>query len=241
MYEACPRKYEYAYVLKVPQKPNPALSFGITVHNTFKDFYSLLKQSQTGLEGITQEPTKKDLLELYEKNWVGMGYESSKQEKERKEEGVGIMENYFDKVYSPKEKPLRLEESFDVHLGDTVFVGKIDRIDLEKREEGTTEVTIVDYKSGREKSASDVKDDLQLPLYALFAQQKLGFTVVKAQYVYVETGKVLEVDISQERRELAKEKLIEVIELVKKAQFEPTPGYLCRYCDYNSICEYADL
>jgi DNA helicase II / ATP-dependent DNA helicase PcrA len=241
LYETCPRKYEYAYVLRVPQKPNAALSFGITVHNTLKDFYSLLKQSQTGLEGITKEPTKGELLNLYEKNWVSMGYESSKQEELRKKEGVKIMKNYFDKVFNSGEKPLRLEESFNVHIGETVFTGKIDRIDLSKNKEGVKEVTIVDYKTGREKESKDVKNDLQLPLYALFAQEKLGFKVVKAQYVYVETGKILEVDISQKRRELAKEKLMEVIEFVKGAEFKPTPGYLCRYCDYNSICEYAEL
>jgi DNA helicase-2/ATP-dependent DNA helicase PcrA len=239
MYEACPRKYEYAYVLKVPQKPNSALSFGITVHNTLRDFYSILKQFQVGLEGITKEPSKEELLELYEKNWVSMGYESSKEEEQRKKEGKKIMKNYFDKVFNLKERPLKLEEPFDVHIGGTVFVGKIDRIDMEGGKGG--EVTIVDYKTGKEKSNKDVKEDLQLPLYALFAQQKLGFKVVKAQYVYVETGKILEVDISQERRELAKEKLMEVIESVREGKFNPTPGYLCRYCDYNSICEYADL
>ena len=36
-YEDCPRKYEYSYVLKVPQKPNSSLSFG-TNHNTLKNF-----------------------------------------------------------------------------------------------------------------------------------------------------------------------------------------------------------
>jgi CRISPR/Cas system-associated exonuclease Cas4 (RecB family) len=82
---------------------------------------------------------------------------------------------------------------------------------------------------------------LQLPLYALFAEQKLGLKVVKAEYIYVETGKKLEVDLSPERRELAKEKVVEVIDLVKEGQFAPTPGFLCRYCDYNSICKYAEL
>lgn len=241
IYETCPRQYEYAYVLRVPQKPSPALSFGITVHNTLKDFYSLLRQSQSGLEGITDVPTKEELLELYEKHWVSTGYESSKQEEERRKEGVGIMENYYDEVFSKDESPMRLEESFDVHVGSTVFVGKIDRIDFVRKNGDVTEVKIVDYKTGREKEAKDVKDDLQLPLYALFAEQKLGLKVVKAEYIYVETGKKLEVDLSPERRELAKEKVVEVIDLVKEGKFAPTPGFLCRYCDYNSICKYAEL
>ena len=241
LYEACPRKYEYAYVLKVPKKPNAALSFGITVHNTLKDFYFLLKQSQIGLEGITKEPTKKELLDLYNKNWVSMGYESSEQEKQRKEEGVEVMKNYFDKVFNPKEKPLRLEEPFGAHIGDTIFVGKIDRIDFEEGKGDKKEVTIVDYKTGREKDTADIANDLQLPLYALFAQEKLALNVVRAKYIYIETGKVLEVDISQKRMELAKKKLLEVIELVKEGRFKATPGGICRYCDYNSICEYAEL
>jgi len=240
-YETCPRQYEYAYVLRVPQKPNSALSFGTTIHNTLKDFYSLLRQSQSGLEGITDIPTKDELLKLYEKHWVSTGYESTRQEEERRKEGVGIMENYYDEVFSEDEEPMRLEESFEVHIGSTVFVGKIDRIDFVRKNGDATEVKIIDYKTGKEKEEKDIKDDLQLPLYALFAEQKLGLKVVKAEYIYVETGKRLEVDLSSERRELAKERLVEVTNLVREGKFAPTPGFLCRYCDYNSICKYAEL
>jgi DNA helicase II / ATP-dependent DNA helicase PcrA len=241
IYESCPRKYEYAYILKVPQKPSAAMSFGITVHNTLKDFYTLLKRSQTGLEGITEVPGEEDLMEAYERSWVGVGYDNSKHEKQRKEEGEKILKEYYENVFNEKEKPLRLEEGFNVYIGDVVFVGKIDRIDLEKKDGDVTEVCIVDYKTGREKTEKDVKDDLQLPLYALFAEQKLGFKVVKAKYVYVEAGSELEVDVSQERRNLAKEKLLGAIDEIRECRFEPTPGYLCKFCDYNSICEYAEL
>ena len=241
VYESCPRKYEYAYVLRVPQRPSAALSFGTTIHNTFKDFYSLLIQSREGLDGITAVPTKEDLLKLYEKNWVGSGYESSKHESERKEEGRDIVRNYYENTFNKDEKALRLEESFNVHIGSTVFVGKIDRIDLISNEGGVIEVCIVDYKTGKEKEEKDIKDNLQLPLYALFAEEKLGFKVKKAVYVYVETGKILEVDVSQKRREKAKEKLLEVIDGIKERRFRATPGYICRFCDYRSICEYADL
>lgn len=239
-YESCPRKYEYAYIMKVPQKPNASLSFGSTVHNTLKDFYTLHKRAISGLEGITKEPTLDELLGLYERNWISTGYESSKHEGQRKDEGKAVMQNFYEKVYDTTDVPLRLEEGFNVHIGNTVFVGKIDRIDLFKNSDDITEVTIVDYKTGREKDIADVKNDLQLPLYALFAEQKLGFKVVKAEYIYVETGKILEVDISQERRELAKEKLLSVIDYVRKKDFDATPGYICRYCDYSSICEYAE-
>ncbi|MHC1716620.1 MAG: ATP-dependent helicase [Candidatus Dojkabacteria bacterium] len=241
VYETCPRKYEYLYVLKIPQKPNSAMSFGTSVHNTLKDFYSLLKQSREGLEGIVSIPTEKELLEIYERDWVASGYESKEQEEARKKEGREIMGNYYKKLFNPKEIPLRLEESFNVHLGETVFNGKIDRIDLIGEKDGISEVCIVDYKTGREKDEADIKKDLQLPLYALFAEEKLGFKVVGAKYVFIEVGKIVEVDVKEKKRELAKEKLLEVIDCVKKKKFNPTPGFVCKYCDYNSVCEYADL
>lgn len=241
VYETCPRKYEYAHILKVPSKPSPALSFGITVHNALKDFYTLLKRSKSGLEGISNVPTKEDLLGLYEKYWVSNGYDTTKHEEQRKEGGRVIMEKYFDEVFKEEENPLRLEESFSVHVGDIVFVGKIDRIDFVRDNDGVTEVSIVDYKTGKEKKAKDVKDDLQLPLYSLFAEQKFGFKVVSAKYLYVETGKFLEVDVSEERREIAKEKLLEVIDRIQGGDFKANPGFHCRFCDYNSICKYADV
>ncbi len=241
VYESCPRKYEYAYVLRIPTKGNASTAFGTTVHNTLKDFYTLLQRSKESLGGIVQPPTKVDLLTFYEKNWVRNGYESKKQEDIRKSGGRKIMEQYFEKVYSPDENPLRLEGSFSVHFGDVVFSGKIDRIDLVNSREGIQEVCIVDYKTGSEKSASEIKKDLQLALYALVAEEKFGLKVVGAKYIFIETGTAVEVNVSQERREDAKRKLIESIESVKKGNFKATPGFICRFCDFNSICEYAEL
>lgn len=241
VYESCPRKYEYAYILRIPTKGNASTAFGTTVHNTLKDFYTLLLRSKESLVGIVEAPTKDELLALYEKNWIRSGYESKKQEELRKKAGKTIMKMYFDKVYSSKETPLRLEESFGVHFGDVVFSGKIDRIDLVGEKNGIQEVCIVDYKTGSEKDASEIKKDLQLPLYALVAEGKFGLKVVGAKYVFVETGNVVDVNVSQERREEAKEKLISSIESVKTGNFKASPGFGCRYCDFNSICEYADL
>ena len=239
VYKQCPRKYEYAYILRIPTKGNAATAFGTTIHNTLRDFYTLLRRSREGLSGIVQPPTKKDLLDLYDKNWVKSGYENRKQESIRKAEGEIIIKNYYDKVFLEDDNPLRLEESFGVHFGDIVFSGKIDRIDLVKDAE-RPEVSIVDYKTGSEKDKNEIKKDLQLPLYALVAEQKLGFKVVGAKYIFVETGKVVDVDVSESRKEMAKEKLLETLGCIKNGNFTPTPGFICRFCDFNSICEYAE-
>ncbi|MDD4382243.1 MAG: ATP-dependent DNA helicase [Candidatus Dojkabacteria bacterium] len=237
-YEECPRKYEYSYILKVPQKPSSVLSFGITIHNTLRDFYTILKRSKEGLEGMYKAPTLKDLLEIYDKSWISTGYESTKQEKGRKKEGKIVLEKYFENMYSEKQNPIRLEESFSVHFGDSMFNGKIDRIDRVKG----NEVCIVDYKTGKEKSDANIKNDLQLPLYAVFTEAKFGFKVVEAKYVFIESLKEVSVDISDMRRNLAKEKLLGAIDSIRAKNFKPTPNsFLCSFCDYNSVCEFAEI
>jgi DNA helicase-2/ATP-dependent DNA helicase PcrA len=238
-YEECPKKYKYAYVLRVPSKAHASLSFGTTIHNTLRDFYSLLKDSQEGLEGIVEKPTKKKLLELYETHWISRGYDSKAHEEKRKASGKKILKEYFDNLYNEEERPYRLEETFSVHIDESVFVGKIDRIDIVDDSKDIKEVEIIDYKTGKVKSKSNIKKDLQLPLYALFAEEKLGLKVVNAKYIFVEHSEVVEVDISEEKKKEARKKVVEIIEEIKKNNFIPTPGYLCKYCDYNSICEDA--
>ncbi len=239
-YQDCPKKYEYSYVLQIPSRPHAALSFGSTIHNTLRDFYTLLQRYKEGL-GITEEPNKEDLLNLFEKNWIGRGYDSKKHELERKDSGVNAMLNYYDKFFNIEQTPYRLEQSFTVHLPESSFVGKIDRMDMVESGEIPV-VEIIDYKTGKLKEEGDIEKDLQLPLYCIFAEQSLGVKVSKAKYIFIEEGQEVEVDISQERRERAEENIFEVIESIKKRDFIATPNsFKCKYCDFNSICPDALL
>ncbi len=241
VYQYCPKKYEYSYIYRIPTKPHAALAFGTSIHNSLRDFYTLLKRYKEGL-GLTQPPTEEELLSLFEKNWIKAGYESKKHEENRKKNGVVVMKEFFKKFFSVDQTPYRMEQSFTINLPQSSFVGKIDRMDLVKMKKGKPVVEIIDYKTGRLKSESEIKKDLQLPLYTMFAEQSLDVTVAKAKYIFVEEGKEVEVDISQERREKAKENIFEVIEAIKERDFTPDPGlFKCKYCDYNSICKDAIL
>jgi CRISPR/Cas system-associated exonuclease Cas4 (RecB family) len=191
--------------------------------------------------GITSEPSKEELIELFEKNWISRGYESKQHEKQRKESGLKAISDFYEKFFSTEQNPYRLEQSFSVHLPDSTFAGKIDRMDLISMGE-IPSVEIIDYKTGKLKSKTDIKNDLQLPLYSIFAEQSLGVKVIKAKYIFIEEGVEVEVDISEKRREKAKENVYEVIEGIKKRDFEAIPNaFKCKYCDYKSICSDAIL
>ena len=241
-YEVCPRKYEYGYILKIPSRPNAALSFGITVHNTLNNFYALHKKAQEGIEGIVQYPTEDEMIELYEKNWVRGGYDSSKHEQLRKEQGEKILREYCRKIYSKDEKILNLEENFTVHTAEYSFGGKVDRIDLVEEVGGVKQVMIVDYKTGKVKKEAEIMDDLQLPLYAIFVEQRLGYKVVGARYIFVEEGVCIDVDLSEKRREKAKGRMEELVSKIQSKDFTADPDpFKCSMCDYRSVCEFAKI
>ncbi len=69
---------------------------------------------------------------------------------------------------------MNLEENFTVHAAEYSFGGKVDRIDLVDEVGGVKQVRIVDYKTGKVKNEAEIRNDLQLPLYAIFVEQKLG-------------------------------------------------------------------
>ena len=128
-----------------------------------------------------------------------------------------------------------------MHVGNSLFVGKIDRIDIVDDSKDVLEVEIIDYKTGKVKNDANIKKDLQLPLYALFAEEKLGLKVVGAKYVFVEHCEIVDVDVSSDRKLKAKENIVDIISRIKENDFKAKPGFLCRYCDYSSVCEEADV
>ena len=77
-------------------------------------------------------------------------------------------------------------------------------------------------------------------MYAFFAEEKLGLKVVGAKYIFVVSGNTIDVDVSEERREVARNSVLDAVEKIRDGKFAPTPGFGCNYCDYRSVCKYAE-
>jgi CRISPR/Cas system-associated exonuclease Cas4 (RecB family) len=67
-------------------------------------------------------------------------------------------------------------------------------------EGGVKQVRIVDYKTGKVKKEAEIKNDLQLPLYAIFVEEKFGYKVVGARYIFLEECVPIDVDLSENER-----------------------------------------
>ena len=101
MYQTCPKKYEFCYVLKIPPKLNKAASFGTVLHNTLYRFYQRMLEHENPPSLFDDQPkpdiSLNSLLNLYEKSWISWGYASRSEEIERKKEGELFLRKFFKK------------------------------------------------------------------------------------------------------------------------------------------------
>jgi len=227
-FKACPLKYKYRYVLKVPTAPHHALTFGQSLHDTLRHFHQLEQQGD--------QPTLKDLLKLYRHHFNSAGYTSAAHRDKRFHSGKKALRQYFQVYRQILGQPLKLEENFRLHIAGVPLVGKIDRID-----KTDTGLEIVDYKTGQSKTKKQVDIDEQLTIYALGARQALGLNVDSLSLYFLESNQKISTTRSSTDLKNYRHHLEAVVHQIKTSDFPATPGspFPCDFCEYNSICPFA--
>lgn len=224
-YKTCPLKYKYQHILNVPTMPNHALSFGMTIHNTLRDFHQRALFKKLALD---------ELLKIYEKNWEPLGYLNEEHRNFRFEEGKRLMEKYYEKHKDDKTKPLELEKNFSIKIDGVKFNGRIDRID--SLEGG---VEIIDYKTGSTKTQKEVDKDDQVAFYAIATKEALKMEPKKLTYYFLESGEKISTTRSDIELSEIKHEVTEIIDKMEKGDFEAKSGMHCNWCDYKEFCPYA--
>ena len=243
-FQNCPLQYKFAHILKIPRRGKPAFSFGKTMHQTLYDFFKMKLSVQQGdLFGGKQKAVVvsfKDLLAVYDRNWIDEWYENKENQEKNYQQGKRSLKIFYDNFLRKEPKVLfidkepALEQSFNLKIGSDVFIGKIDRID--QIDDG---VEIIDYKTGLAKEKLSAQDKEQLLIYQIAVEEVLGLKVKSLTYNYLQDGKSLSFLGSVKDKEKQREKIISQIEQMKKTDFSPTPGFHCKFCDFKDICEHA--
>jgi DNA helicase-2/ATP-dependent DNA helicase PcrA len=229
-YRTCPLKYKFARVFRIPQEPTLHQRFGILVHQVLERYHAAAGDSAPG--GLPE------LLGLLETGWRRGGFGDSEEERQLRGKAASALTRYHERFRSEEAQPVWFERQFTFKLGPHLLRGRVDRVD--RLPDG--EYELIDYKTGRPKSAAQLVEDVQLSLYAVGAREAWRLEASRQAYYYLLDDQKVEVPADEgERAEWVQEVAMEVADGILSQGFEPTPSIAaCSMCDYRLVCPAAE-
>ncbi len=229
-YRACPLKYKFARVFRIPQEPTLHQRFGIAVHQVLERFHHA--GEETGTLGSLAE-----LLALLDTAWRRQGFGDSDEERQLRAKAEAALGRYHAAASADAGRPVWFERSFTFKLGPHTVRGRVDRVD---RLPGG-EYELIDYKTGRPRSAEALADDVQLSLYTVAAREAWGLEASRGAYLYLLDDAKVAIAGDAGRADWIRAVATEVAEGIRSQEFEPTPSLsACGFCDYRMACPAAE-
>ena len=224
-YRTCPLKYKFARVFRIPQEPTINQRFGILVHQVLERFH------------VQEMRTAGDMMGLLEAGWRRGGFGDTDQERQLHGKARSALERYLERWRTESAEPVWFERAFSFRLGPHLLRGRVDRVD--RHPDGSHE--LIDYKTGRPKTAAQLRDDVQLAVYALAAREAWDLESSLQSYHYVLDDEKVPLPPGAVDREWVSDTVFSVAEGILGQGFEPTPSYAaCSMCDYRIVCPAAE-
>jgi DNA helicase-2/ATP-dependent DNA helicase PcrA len=224
-YRTCPLKYKFARVFRVPQEPTINQRFGIVVHQVLERYH------QSGGRSVDE------LLGLLEAGWRRSGFGGTDEERQLHVKAENALRRYHERFQADDAEPMWFEKSFNFKIGPHTLRGRVDRVD--RMADGRYE--LIDYKTGRPKTPAQLRDDVQLSLYAVAATQAWNLDASVQSYLYVLDDQKVPLPDDANDKEWIAETVREVADGILGQGFEPTPSYAaCSICDYRIACPAAE-
>jgi DNA helicase-2/ATP-dependent DNA helicase PcrA len=227
-YIACPARYRYRHVLRLPVPPHHAISYGVALHEALAAF---------GRSQIQGRPLSEEgLLEGFARAWSGEGFLSREHEEARLAAGRQALVRCRERLLAAPGWPVAVEEPFAMVLDGIRVQGRFDRID-----ETPDGIVITDFKSSDVRdpvrARERARDSLQLALYALAWQAREGSLPHAVQLSFVDSGVIGRVTPDRGRMARAAGKVRSVADGVLVGSFSATPGAVtCGFCPFHEIC-----
>ncbi|HEV2177620.1 MAG TPA: ATP-dependent DNA helicase [Terriglobia bacterium] len=247
-YRDCPLKFKFTYSYRIPAAPQATLTFGNLMHRSVRHYFELRR---LGL------PRFDELRDYYLRSWKNAGFEDDYQEQAYQQAGLAQLREFLERqnTLSFDIEGAEFERAFTLELEDVILQGRIDQIDPIGRLgpsaqdprsgrqtpghetlPGGSDVELVDYKTGRPRSQKDADKSLQLSVYALAARRLLGVTPARLTFYNLTNNEPISTVRTENDLERAAGDIHEVASRIRERCFEPTPGFVCRRCDYVPLC-----
>jgi DNA helicase-2/ATP-dependent DNA helicase PcrA len=225
-YRTCPLKYKFARVFRIPQEPTIHQRFGILVHQVLERFHAG--------QGAGSDS---ELLGLLDAGWRRGGFGDSEEERQLHGKAATALVRYHTRFQSEESEPIWFEKTFAFRVGPHLLRGRVDRVD---RLPGG-EYELIDYKTGRPKTAAQLAEDVQLSLYAVGAAEAWRLDASKQAYYYLLDDQKVALSRGEGDRDWILEVTHEVADGILSQGFEPTPSFAaCSVCDYRLVCPAAE-
>jgi DNA helicase II / ATP-dependent DNA helicase PcrA len=228
-YRTCPLKYKFARVFRIPKEPTLHQRFGIAMHQVLERYHAGDADSTPSVPAPLTE-----LVELLDVAWRRQGFGDSDEERQLRAKADAALARYHEHAVNDRAQPIWFERQFTFKLGPHLLRGRVDRVD--RLAGGDYE--LIDYKTGRPKTADQLADDVQLSLYTVAAREAWGLQDARGAYWYLlDDVKVAVPGDEDWIRDVAGQ----VAAGIRAQEFEPTPSpAACSLCDYRLACPAAE-
>ncbi len=154
-----------------------------------------------------------------------------------RERALESLERYWQLDERSEAEPVWFERSFAFKIGPHLLRGRVDRVD--RHPDGSFE--LIDYKTGKAKTADELREDVQLSVYQMGARESWQLETSAQSYFYVLTGEKVPVTHSAEELERVSGTVATIADGILAQEFEPTPSpEICSFRDYKIICPAAE-
>ena len=257
-YLTCPRKYQYAHVLRVPTAPHHALVYGSALHKAVQLFHARHAKGHVMSEA--------ELDEVLDLAWSNEGFVSREHEEARLAAARAALRRFREEQLLPGAViPTYVEREFSFSLGGDRVRGRWDRVDIEPVVDGPDRVvaapddpsadlvtptleimgrehvTITDYKSSDvrdpAKARQRARESLQLQIYAMGYEAVTGRLPDQVALHFLDSGLVGKVDVDPKRLARARGRIAQAAAGIRARAYPATPDAMaCSWCPFREIC-----
>jgi len=224
-YERCGLQFKLKRDWRLSEKPAAAMQYGASIHRVLKTYFDSVN--------LGRPKTDDELVDLFRLDLAEAKIQEAYQHELYEEQGIAQLRDFLAAARTlPPAQVLHTEQSFEIRVGTTSVVGRIDRID--RRSDGS--VAIVDYKTGKARDQEDADESLQLSLYAMAAKEKWGYNVGALIFHNLEENVPVMTTRTEAQLLTARARVEAAAQGIADGLFDAKPGIHCNFCAYRSLC-----
>ena len=231
-YWACPLRYKFAHVLRLPVPLHPEAMYGAALHRAVADYYT----RRLGGQPVSRE----DVKDSFRAAWLAEGFLSAEHAAGRLEQGLRTIDAFYSRAESNGALPDFVERPFSFMVGTTRVTGRFDAVESHGEEEST----IVDWKSSdiRDQRAADARarESLQLDVYAVAFRRAFGRLPSSVTLHFLASGIVGSAVKTEADLRATLDKIERAAVGIRARDYTPRPSVTnCGTCAFADVCPSA--